>query len=264
MKNKTIVITGASRGVGREIALRAARDGANVAIWAKTVLPHPKLSGTIYTVAEEITALGGSALPLGADVRFADQVKRAAEETVAAFGAIDALINNASAIILDPTEKQISLMHQVIADGTRFCTEVCLPHLQKSENPHVINIAPPLPMAERWVKKYGAYAMAKRAVGEYTQMMARKYPEISFAALWPKFMLFTAATAHLFGEEQARRCTRSPEIMADAAALILKNREPGKFFLDETALKELGGVVDFSSYLLPGSKAADLMPDIFI
>lgn len=265
MKNKTVVITGASRGVGRAIALRAAGGGANVVILAKTGEPHPKLFGTIYTVAKEIEDAGGRVLPLKVDVRFGDQVKDAAAKA-AEFGGgkIDALINNASAVIIKPTEKQVQLMNQVVVNGMYFCTNECLVYLQKAENPHVINIAPPLPMASRWFEKYGAYAKAKSIVSKYTLVMAEMYPGISFDTLWPKMMLFTAATIHLFGEEQARRRTRSPEIMADAVKLILESHGSGRCFLDESALEELGGITDFDRYLLPGSKAEDLMPDIFV
>jgi citronellol/citronellal dehydrogenase len=269
MKKKTVVITGASRGIGAQIARRLAED-YNVVILAKTAEPHPKLSGTIYTVAEEIEALGGYALPLAVDVRFEDQVKYAMEQ--AAFfggGTIDVLINNASAIILKPTEKQVQLMNQVIADGTRFCTEACLPYLQHSENPHVLNIAPPLPMAEYWIEKYGAYAKAKRAVSEYTDIMARKHRNIIFNTLWPAKMVYTAATIALFGEEEARKHTRSAEIMADAAKELLRLESTafsGMFFLDEkaAALENPRCVPDLSRYLLPGSKEEDLMPDVFV
>ncbi len=264
LKDKTIVITGASRGVGREIALRAAKDGANVVILAKTAEPHSKLSGTIYTVAEEVDNLGGRALPLAVDVRSEDNVRLAVDITAETFGGIDILVNNASAVILNPTEKQILLMNQVIVDGTRFCTEACLPYLQKSENAHVINIAPPLPMAEHWIKKYGEYAVVKRTVSEYMAMMAGKYPSIIFNTLWPQKMLYTAATISLFGEEKARKYTRSAEIMADVVALILESRQSGRFFTDEQALEELGGITDFSRYLLQGSKVEDLYPDVFI
>lgn len=267
MKNKTVVISGASRGLGAQMARRLAED-YNVVILAKTSEPHPKLSGTIYTVAEEVKALGGYALPLAVDVRFEDQVRRAMEQA-AEFGGgtIDALINNASAIILKPTEKQVHLMNQVIVDGTRFCTEACLPYLLKSGSsslPHVLNIAPPIPMAKHWIEKYGAYAKAKRAVSVYTAMMTGKYSDIVFSTLWPKYMIYSAATISLFGEEKARKQTRSAEIMADAAALILESRWNGARFTDESALLELGGVTDFSSYLLPGSKEEDLMLDVFV
>lgn len=268
MKKKTVVISGASRGIGAQMARRLAGD-FNVVIMAKTAEPHQKLSGTIYSVAEEIRNLGGSVLPLRVDVRSERQVKDAIADAVDIFGGIDALINNASAIILNPTEKQVELMNQVIVDGTRFCTEACLPYLQKSKKPHVLNIAPPLPMAEHWVEKYGQYAKAKRAVSLYTEIMSRRHQGIIFNTLWPAKMIYTAATIALFGEEEARKHTRSPEIMADAARNILELKSAalsGIFFLDEkaTALENPRRVPDFSRYLLPGSKEEDLMPDVFV
>jgi citronellol/citronellal dehydrogenase len=264
MKKKTVVITGASRGVGAEIAKRLAQLGWNVVIFAKTEEPNLKLPGTIYTVAEEIQALGGRVLPLKVDVRFWEQVEEAMKQA-ARFGGgnIDALINNASAIILKPTEKQIRLMNQVIIEGTRFCTEAFLEYSNQSANLRIINIAPPLPMAEHWVEKYESYAVAKREVSEYTELTARLLG-VYVNTLWPKTMLFTAATKALFGEARASVCTRNPKIMADAAALILQSSETGRFFTDESALEELGGVTDFSGYLLPGSRAEDLMPDVFV
>lgn len=263
LKGKTLVITGASRGVGREIALRAAKDGANVVILAKTAEPHPKLPGTIYTVAEEVERLGGRALPIAVDVRFKDRVFSAMEESAATFGGIDILVNNASAVILHPTEKQILLMGQVITSGTCSCTEACLPYLQKSKNPHVLTIAPPLPMAEHWIKTYGAYAEAKLAVSEYTKLMS-KLSFTAFNTLWPKCMVYTAATINLFGEEKAKQHTRHPRIMADAAHLILTSEShtcTGNFFTDEDVLRA-NGVIDFEQYLM--TPESELYPDIFI
>lgn len=269
MKKKTVVISGASRGIGAQMARRLAED-YNVVILAKTAEPHPKLPGTIYTVAEEIKALGGYVIPLAVDVRFEEQV-RAAMEIAAECGrgTIDVLINNASAIILKPTEKQVHLMNQVIVDGTRFCTEACLPYLLNSKNPHVLNIAPPLPMAKHWIEKYGPYAEAKRWVSEYTETMSRKHRSIIFNTLWPAKMIYTAATMALFGEEEARKHTRSVEIMADAARNILELESTafsGMFFLDEkvVAFENPRRGADFSRYLLPGGKEEDLMPDVFV
>jgi citronellol/citronellal dehydrogenase len=271
MKNKTVIISGASRGIGAAMAKCLAAAGWNVVLLAKTAeVPHKVLSGTIYSVADEIRAFGGAVLPLKVDVRFEDQVARAVREAAAVFGGIDALINNASAVhIGHPTEKQVQLMNQIIVDGTRFCIEACLPYLKKSENPHVINIAPPLPMEQRWVEKYGEYAVAKRMVSEYTDIMARKHRSIIFNTLWPKKMIFTAATIALFGEEKARKHTRSAEIMADSARSILKlgsTAFSGMFFLDEkaVALENPRHIPDFSRYLLPGSAEEDLMPDVFV
>jgi len=264
MKKKTVVITGASRGVGAQMARRLAQE-YDVVLFAKTSEPHPKLSGTIHTVAKEIEDAGGRVLPLKVDVRHQNQVEDAMEQA-AEFGggSIYGLINNASALPFDGSEKQLALVKQVIVDGTHYCTEEFLRYSKESENPHVINIAPPLPMADHWIKKYGAYAEAKRTVSEMTELRSEIRPNTFINALWPKTMLFTAATKALFGDEKARKCTRNPSIMADAVALILKSSETGRFFTDESALRELGGVTDFSGYLLPGSLAEDLMPDVFV
>lgn len=267
VKNKTVVITGASRGVGREIALRAARDGAHVVILAKTAERHQILPGTINSVRDEIVAAGGSALALKVDVRFEDQVGGAISYAAAIFGGIDAIINNASALPFDGSPKQLQLVHDVIVNGTRFCTEACLPYLQKSDNPHVINIAPPLPMTEHWIEKYGAYALAKRTISKYTDVMSEMYPGIAFSTLWPKKMLFTSATilGVFKSEEKARKHTRDPKIMAEAMKFLLESERYEKiFWTDEQVLAELGGVTDFSCYLMSGSKEEDLMPDIFV
>lgn len=270
MKKKTVVIGGASRGIGAQMARRLAED-YNVVIFAKTAEPHPKLSGTIYTVAEEIKALGGNALALPVDVRFEAQVKNAmARAAEFGGGKIDALINNASAVFIKPTPKQVHLMKQVIVDGTRFCTEACLPYLLKSDSlclSHVINIAPRFPMAEHWVEKYGPYAKAKRAIGKYTAMMEKKYPGIIFTTLWPKKMIYTSATIALFGKDEALKHTRSAEIMADAVVAILELQNTafsGRAFLDEQALNWFCGINDFSPYLLSDTKMEDLYPDIFV
>lgn len=264
-ENRTVVISGASRGVGAEIAKLLAQLGWNVVILAKTTEPHRVLPGTIYSVAEEIKAFGGVVLPLKVDVRFEEQVRDAIAQVVDVFGGVDALINNASALPFDGSEKNLRLVHQVIVDGTHFCTEACLPYLQKSENPHVINIAPLLPMAEHWIEKYGAYAVAKRTVSEYAMKMVVEHHGIAWHTLWPEKMLHTSATVSIFGEEKARRCTRSPKIMADAVNLILESNNPyGSFWTDNWALKGLGGVTDFSRYLLSGSKEEDLIPDVFV
>lgn len=260
---KTIVITGASRGIGGEMATFFALCGWRVVILAKHALtPHPKLDGA-RTVAEEIKHWDGKVLAIATDVRFEDQVNGAMTQA-AEFGdgKIDVLINNASAIILQPIEKQIRLMNQVIVAGTRLCTEACLPYLKKSNNPHVLSISPPLPMKEHWVEEYGAYALAKRAVSEYMEKMAEEHPGIFFGTLWPKCMIYTAATIHLFGKEEARRHTRHPSIMSSAAYNLLCGfRHTGNFFIDEDVLRE-GGETDFDHYLMtPGDVP---YPDIFV
>ncbi len=265
MRKRTAIISGASRGVGAAIAERLARSGWNAVILGKTTEPHKVLPGTIYSVRDEIIAAGGSALALKVDVRFEDQVRGAIDYAAAIFGGVDALINNASALPLEGTEKQLRVVHDVIVNGTRFCTEASLPYLQKSDNPRVIAIAPPLPMAEQWIEKYGAYAKAKRTVSKYTDVMREMYPDIAFSALWPKKLLFTAATilGVFKSEEEARKHTRNPKIMADAVRVILEFSIAG-FCLDEQILMNLGGVTDFSEYLLPGCEEKDLMDDVFL
>lgn len=264
MKKKTVVITGASRGVGAQMARRLAQE-YDIVLFAKTSEPHPKLSGTIYTVAEEIQALGGRVLPIKVDVQHENQVEDAMGQAVKfGGGTIDVLINNASALPFDGSEKQLELVRQVIIGGTYRCTEEFLLYSKPGTNQRIINIAPPLPMADHWIKKYGVYAEAKRTVSEMTELQAEIRPNTFINALWPKSMLFTAATKALFGTEKASQCTRNPNIMADAAALILKSFETGRFFTDESALEELGGVANFSQYLLPGARAEDLMPDVFV
>lgn len=269
LRGKTAFITGSSRGVGEAMALRFAKDGANVVIAAKTEV-EAKLPGTIHSVAKKVEMLGGHALPLKVDVRFEYQVQNAVKETVNVFGGIDVLINNASALFLGEkaTGKKMDLMSGVIIDGTRFCTEVCLPYLKKSANAHVINIAPPPNIAWHWFKEYGVYAAYKHAVSNLTVDMAEKFREfgIAFNSLWPKKMLYTAATRHIFGDEDARKHTRLPEIMADAAYLIATSDSrtcTGNFFTDEDLLRT-DGMTDFSRYLLSGANEEDLYPDVFL
>ncbi len=267
MSKRTVIVSGASRGVGAEIAKLLGMSDWNVVIFGKTDMPHRILPGTIHSVAAEIKAAGGSVLALKVDVRFEDQVRNAVEEVVKTFGGIDALINNASALPFDGSEKQLQLVYDVIVNGTRFCTEACLPYLQKSDSPHVINIAPPLPMAEHWIEKYGTYAKAKRTVSKYTDVLAELYPNISFSAVWFMKMLLTLAT--IFGvfksREKAEKHTRNPVIAADSVKLLLDNGRNDKiFWTDEEVLQKLGGVTDFSRYLNPGSKEEDLMDDVFV
>ncbi|TDB59137.1 SDR family oxidoreductase [Arundinibacter roseus] len=273
MKNKTVFITGGSRGIGLAIGVRLARAGANVVIAAKTADPHPRLPGTIYTAAAEIEAAGGRALPLKVDIREEEQVQFAVDETVRTFGGIDILINNASAISLTPTlhtdMKRYDLMHQINTRGTFLTSKLCLPHLLKSDNPHVLNLSPPLNMETRWFAPHVAYTMAKFGMSMCVLGMAGEFRKqgVAFNALWPRTAIATAAVQNLLGgEESVRRC-RTPEIMADAAFAILQknSREcTGQFFVDEDVLTA-EGVTDFAKYRVDTTLSdEELMPDFFL
>ncbi len=270
LRGKTLFITGASRGIGLAIALRAARDGANIAVVAKTAEPHPKLPGTVFTACEEIEKAGGKALPCVTDIRFEDQVASAVENTVKVFGGIDALVNNASAIQLTPTAvtpmKRFDLMHQVNTRGTFVCSQACLPHLARAENPHILNISPPLTLAPRWFAPHVAYTIAKYGMSLCVLGMAEEFRGAGIAvnALWPRTIIATAAVQNLLGGDEAVRRARKPGIMGDAAHAILvkPSREfTGRFLIDEDLLRDQG-VTDFSGYLMvPG---AEPMPDFFL
>jgi citronellol/citronellal dehydrogenase len=270
LKGKTIFVTGASRGIGKAIALRAARDGANVVVAAKTAEPHPKLAGTIYTAAEEIEKAGGRALACVVDVRSEDQIKAAVDAAVVKFGGIDVLVNNASAISLTGTRetsmKRYDLMHQINTRGTFACSQACIPHLLKAANPHVLNLSPPLDMLEKWFAPHVAYTMAKFGMSMCVLGMAGEFRSagVAFNALWPRTVIATAAVQNLLGGDETIRGSRSPEIMADAAYVILtrSSREcTGNFFVDDDVLRS-AGVTDFSKYqTVPG---ADLIPDFFV
>lgn len=269
LAGKTLFITGASRGIGREIALRAARDGAKVVIAAKTKLPHPKLKGTIFTVAKEVEEAGGKALPCVVDIRSEDQVQRAVSSAVAEFGGIDILVNNASAISLTNTEntpmKRFDLMMGINTRGTYLCSKTCLPHLKDGKNPHILNIAPPLNMKPVWFKNHVAYTMAKYGMSLCVLGMAEEFREhgIAVNALWPRTAIMTAAMEMLGGPDIAAQC-RLPTIMADAAYELLGSQnlsKTGKFLIDEDVLKETG-ITDMEQYAcVPGST---LLPDFFL
>jgi citronellol/citronellal dehydrogenase len=270
LKGKTLFITGASRGIGKAIGLRAARDGANIVIAAKTAEPNPKLPGTIHTAAQEMEAAGGKALACAVDIRFEDQIQRAVAQAVATFGGIDILVNNASAISLTGTLatplKRFDLMHQVNARGTFACSQACLPQLLKSANPHILNIAPPPNLEARWFAPHVAYTLAKYGMSLCVLGMAGEFRAqgVAVNALWPRTVIATAAVMNLLGGETAIQRSRKPEIMADAAHAILvrPSREcSGNFFIDEEVLAS-AGVTNFDQYAVtPGS---DLLPDLFV
>ncbi|MEE2716072.1 MAG: NAD(P)-dependent oxidoreductase [SAR324 cluster bacterium] len=272
LAGKTLFISGASRGIGLAIGLRAARDGANVAIAAKTTEPHPKLPGTIYTAAEEIEQAGGKALACVVDIRDDESVQQAVAQTVETFGGIDILVNNASAISLTGTlqtpMKRFDLMHQINTRGTFLCSQTCLPHLLKAENPHVLNLAPPLNVETRWFAPHTAYTMAKFNMSLCVLGMAGEFKQqgVAFNALWPKTTIDTAAIRNVVGAAFANQ-SRKPDIMADAAHAILTRPSrdcTGNFYVDEDVLRE-EGVTDFSGYAVtPGMADSDLRPDFFI
>jgi citronellol/citronellal dehydrogenase len=270
LAGKTLFVSGASRGIGLAIALRAAKDGANIAIAAKTDTPHPKLPGTIHTAAAEIERAGGKALPLTCDIRFEDQVISAVERCVSRFGGIDICVNNASAISLAGTLntdlKRFDLMHQINARGTWLVSKTCVPHLKRAMNPHVLMLSPPLDMAAKWFHGHTAYTMAKFGMSMCVLGMAAEFAGdgIAFNALWPRTGVATAAIQNvLAGEEGLRHC-RTPDILADAAYLVFNKPAKtftGNFLIDDTFLAE-NGVTDFDKYRVDASKT--LMPDYFV
>lgn len=270
LRGKTLFITGASRGIGLAIGLRAARDGANVVVAAKTAEPHKKLPGTIYSAAEEIEEAGGNALPVVVDVREPDSVKAAVDAAVERFGGIDICVNNASAIQLTGTlatdYRRYDLMNQVNARGTFVTTRTCLPHLLKSSNPHVLMLSPPLDMSPRWFAGHVAYTMAKYGMSMCVLGMAEEFRDqrVAFNALWPRTGIATAAIEFaLAGQEGMSHC-RTPDIMADAAYAIFNKpaREcTGNFFIDDVLLYE-SGERDFDKYRVDPTK--NLMPDFFV
>lgn len=273
LKHRTLFITGASRGIGHAIALRAAADGANVVIAAKTVDPHPKLPGTIHTAAADVEAAGGQALAVAVDIRDEAQVEAAVAAAVARFGGIDVLVNNASAISLTGTletpMKRFDLMHQVNTRGTFLCSQKAIPHLLKSANPHILNLAPPLPSITeaKWFAPHVAYTMAKFGMSLCVLGMAEEFrgQGIAVNALWPKTTIDTEAIRLIAGQA-ARKMTRSPQIMAEAAFWILTQPSrayTGRFAIDEDVLRE-SGETDLSRYRGEGVREEDLMPDFFI
>jgi citronellol/citronellal dehydrogenase len=266
----TALITGGSRGIGKAIAERLAKEGYNIAIAAKTAQPHPKLEGTIYTAAKEIEALGVQCLPLQCDIRYEDQIEAAVHETVSAFGGIDILINNASAINLTPTEhteaKRFDLMHGIQVRGTFFMCKACIPYLKGSTNAHILNLSPPLNLNPKWFAQHLAYTMSKYGMSMIVLGLAEelKKDKIAVNALWPRTTIATAAVQNLLGGDALMKMSRTPEIVADAAYAILSKTAAeytGNFFIDEEVLSK-EGVTDFSKYAMDETQV--LMRDIFL
>jgi citronellol/citronellal dehydrogenase len=271
LAGKTLFITGASRGIGLAIALRAARDGANIVIAAKTDTPHPRLPGTIHTAAAEIEAAGGRALACVVDIRDEGMVEAAVAAAVERFGGIDALVNNASAISLTGTletpMKRYDLMHGVNVRGTFLCSQKAIPHLRRAANPHILNISPPLSMEPRWFAPNVAYTMAKFGMSMCVLGMHEEFRKdgIAVNALWPRTAIDTEAIRLIQGQDARRRC-RLPTIMGDAAHAILVRDSrafTGNFCIDEDVLRQ-EGVGDFSTYLHPGVREQDLLVDFFV
>lgn len=271
LAGRTLFITGASRGIGKAIALKAAQDGANIVVAAKTAEPHPKLPGTIYTAAAEIEAAGGKALPCVVDVRDENAVRAAVKSAVDKFGGIDILVNNASAISLTPTEqtdmKRYDLMHNINTRGTFLVSKECIPYLKKSNHAHILNISPPLNLNPIWFGNHVAYTMAKYGMSMCVLGMAREFASNNIAvnALWPRTAIYTAAMEMLTGKE-SDQFSRKPEIMSDAAYAILC-KEPksatGNFFIDDEVL-QAAGITDLKQYACVPENADKLMPDFFL
>jgi citronellol/citronellal dehydrogenase len=271
LEGKTIFMSGGSRGVGLAIALRAARDGANVALIAKSAEPQPKLPGTIYTAAEEIRDAGGRALPIVGDIRDAEAVNDAVERAAEEFGGIDIVLNNASAINLSGTEelevKRYDLMQNINVRGTFVVTKACLPHLKRAANPHVLTLSPPLNLDPRWFRDHVGYTISKYNMSMLTLGWAEEFREngIAFNSLWPRTMIATAAVKNLLGGDEAMARSRTPEILADTAHAILArpSREcTGNFFIDEDVLAE-EGVTDLDRYRA-APENGELATDLFL
>ena len=267
---RSVLISGGSRGIGLAIAKKLARVGAKIAIMAKTSEPHPVLPGTIHSAAEEIVAEGGTALPIVTDIRFEEQVNKAVEETVKKFGGIDIVINNASAISLTPTiyteMKRFDLMFDVNVRGTFLVSKTCIPHLLKSENPHILNLSPPLDMDKKWFKQTLAYSMSKFGMSQCVLGMAEEFKKqgIAVNALWPHSVIATAAISNVVAGEEAFPHCRKPEILADAAYLILSRKASeytGNFCIDDVLLNQ-NGTTDFNKYRI--DKNEPLWKDFFV
>ncbi|MGY2439172.1 SDR family oxidoreductase [Pseudomonas sp. SDO52101_S400] len=271
LKGKTLFITGASRGIGREIALRAARDGANIVIAAKSAEPHAKLPGTIHSVAAEVEAAGGKALALQLDVREEDAVRQALAQANEHFGGIDALVNNAGAIKLTGVQhielKRFDLMHQINTRAVLLCSQAALPYLKKSSG-HILNLSPPLNMASKWFAQYSPYTVTKYGMSMLTVGMSEEFANygISVNSLWPQTMIATAAIEFQLGNRESFKHARTPAIMADAAHVILDSsgrRITGRLLIDEDILRE-SGVTEFDRYRFEPGSDAKLMTDLFV
>ncbi|HZH68098.1 MAG TPA: NAD(P)-dependent oxidoreductase [Chitinophagales bacterium] len=268
-KNKTVFITGGTRGIGLAIGKRLAKEGANVVIVAKTVEPHPKLEGTIYTAAAEIDEAGGKGFAVQCDIRFEDQVENAVQQTVDKFGGIDILINNASAISLTPTletsMKRYDLMNQINGRGTFMTSQKCLPHLLKSDNPHILNLSPPLNFEPKWFGPHVAYSIAKYNMSLCVLGMAEEFKgRVGVNALWPRTTIATAAVQNLLGGDEMIKRSRTPEILADAAYYILSKpaaEVSGNFFVDDDVLAA-EGITDLDHYAV--NPKFELIPDFFV
>lgn len=269
-KDKTVFITGASRGIGKAIGLRLAKEGANIVIAAKSVDENPKLGGTIFTSAKEIETAGGKALPVQCDIRFIEQIENAVQKAVEHFGGIDMLINNASAIALTPvektTEKAFNLMHDINVRGTFFVSKACIPYLKKAENPHILNVSPPINLDKKWLGPHIAYTMSKYNMSMIALGLAEELRPYKIACncLWPRTTIATAAVRNLLGGQQLIERSRSPEILADSAYYILKRPSAtctGHCFIDEEILSR-EGIADFSQYSVV--KGSDLFTDLFL
>lgn len=270
LNHKTVFITGASRGIGKAIGLRLAQEGANVVVASKTAEPHPSLPGTIYTAAADIESAGGKALPLVMDLRFEDQVEAAVRQAADHFGGIDILVNNASAISLTSTEltpvKRYDLMHQVNVRGTFIASQKCIPYLKRAENPHILNISPPLNFEAKWFAPHLAYSMTKYGMSLCVLGMSAEFRDdgIAVNALWPKTTIATAAIKNLLGGAAVMRRSRKPEILGDCAFFIFSKDSrscTGNFFVDEDLLKA-EGITDLTSYAVDPD--SDLAPDFFV
>jgi citronellol/citronellal dehydrogenase len=272
LAGKTLLISGASRGVGLAIALRAAQDGANICILAKTAEPDPRLDGTIYTAAAAISAAGGQALPIVGDIRDDDDVQRAVRECVERFGGIDVCVNNASAINLAGTleleMKGYDLMQDINVRGSFLLTKTCLPHLLEADNPHVLMLSPPLNFDRRWFKDHVANTVAKYSMSMWVIGMAEEFRErrVAFNGLWPRTYVATVAVRNVLGGDAALARSRRPEIVGDAAHAILARAShecTGNLFVDDDVLRA-DGVTDFAQYRYGDAREEDLLPDFFV
>ena len=272
LSDKTIIITGASRGIGRAMALRFAQDGANVVIAAKSAEPHPKLKGSIYEVAREVEDAGGRALPLQVDVRSEDQVSTMVEKTIRTFDGVDVLVNNAGAINLTPVEhtplKRYDLMQSVNARAVFVCSQAVLPHLRRASNPHILSLSPPLNLNPRWLKDHGPYTLSKYGMTLLSLAMSAEFePDgIAVNCLWPKTIIATAAIEFAVGNRDMFKRCRKPEIMADAAYEILSTdsrRLTGQLVIDEDILRDRG-YADLDRYAYDQEHAANLYPDLYV